>query len=194
MTSFTKLYVTRQSAMINYKQIPVISILLSCAMIISCATAAEKKIESDNRRFLDAPFTSGEDKETFRVVITSDKYYVVQMESTDTIEREDDPGGDKYICDEIKKYDKINEAREGMYHIALFPDRGTLMKVRPYKPLNLIELDNLIIDDLMRWTFKFPEKTIKPNKMFIKYRIVLRKMENDEKIRKEVQKKMMGEE
>jgi hypothetical protein len=180
--------------MINYKQITVVSVLAVSALLVSCATAGEKKIESDNRRFLNAPFTSGEDKETFRVVITSGTYEVVQTECADTIEREDDPGGDRYICDEIKKYDKIDEAREGMYHIALFPDRGTLMKVRPYKPLNLIELDNMIIDDLMRWTFKFPQKTIKPNKMFIKYRIVLRKMENDEKIRKEVQKKMMGEE
>lgn len=179
--------------MINYKQIPFVLIIAFCVLLIACATAGEKKIDSDNRRFLDAPFTSGDDKETFRVVITSGTYAVVQTECTDTIEREDDPGGDEYICDELKKYDKINEAREGMYHIALFPDRGTLMKVRPYKPLNLIELDNLIIDDLMRWSFKFPQKTIKPNKMYIKYRIVLRKTEKDEKIRKEVQKKMMGE-
>ncbi len=180
--------------MIIYKQVTLLSIIISCVLIISCATAGDKKFESDNRRFINAPFTPGEDKETFRVVITSDEYAVVQTECTDTIEREDDPGGDEYICDELKKYDKINEAREGMYHIALFPDRGTLMKVRPYKPLNLIELDNLIIDDLMRWSFKFPQKSIKPNKMYIKYRIVLRKMEKDDKIRKEVQKKMMGEE
>jgi len=180
--------------MTKSKQVSLVSIIALGVLMLACATAGDKKIESDNQRFLKAPFTPGEDKETFRVVITSNNYAVVQTECTDTIEREDDPGGDEYICDEIKKYDKINEAREGMYHIALFPDRGTLMKVRPYKPINLIELDNLIIDDLMRWTFKFPQKTIKPNKMYIKYRIVLRKREKYDKIRKEVQKKMMGEE
>lgn len=179
--------------MINYKQTSVCVIITSLAMALSCVTTGEKKIESENRRFLKAPFTQGDDKETFRVVITSNSYEVVQTDSTDTMEREDDPGGDKYICDEIKKYDKIDEAREGMYHISLFPDRGTLMKVRPYKPLNLIELDNLILDDLQRWTFKFPQKTIRPNNLYIKYRIVLRKREKDEKILKEVEKKMMGE-
>jgi hypothetical protein len=147
--------------MINYKQTAACMLVASLALALSCATTGEKKIDSENRRFLKAPFTKGEDKETFRVVITSNSYEVVQTDSTDTMVREDDPGGDRYICDEIKKYDKIDEAREGMYHISLFPDRGTLMKVRPYKPLNLIELDNLILDDLQRWTFKFPQKTIR---------------------------------
>jgi hypothetical protein len=69
------------------------------------------------------------------------------------------------------------------------------MKVRPYKPLNLIELDNIIIDDLQRWGFKFPKMVIQPNNLYIKYRIVLRKRQSDEQIKKELEKKMMsGEE
>jgi hypothetical protein len=180
--------------MSNYKQAAFCIIIASLALALSCATTAEKKIESDNKRFLKASFNRGEDKETFRVVITSSTYEVVQTDSTDTMEREDDPGGDKYICDEIRRYDKIDEAREGMYHVSLFPDRGTLMKVRPFKPMNLIELDNLILDDIQRWTFKFPQKTIKPNNFYIKYRIVLRKRERDDKILKEVERKMSGEE
>jgi hypothetical protein len=164
------------------------------AFSISCASGGGTIIDSENEQFLKAPFAKGDDKETFRVLIMSDKYLVVQTEYQDTIERVKDPGGDKYICDEIKKYDVIDEAKEGMYHISLFPDRGTLMKVRPHKPMNLIELDNLILDDLQRWTFKFPLKTIKPNKMYIKYRIVLRKKLTDEKIFKQVEKKMKGDE
>lgn len=162
--------------------------------MLSCASTEERRIESANKQFLDAPFEKGDNKETFRVLIMSNNYSVVQTDHQDTIEREKDPGGDRYICDEIKKYDKIDESREGMYHISLFPDRGTLMKVRPYKPLNLIELDNLILDDLQRWTFRFPKKTIQPNSMYIKFRVVLRKKQTDAQIIKEVQKKMMGEE
>jgi hypothetical protein len=165
-------------------------ILSAFCCLLSCATAGGTKLDSDNRRFLESDFTRGEDKETFRVVIMSDTYKVVQTDHQDTMEREKDLGGDRYICDELKKYDKIDEAREGMYHISLFPDRGTLMKVRPHKPMNLIELDNLILDDLQRWTFRFPRKTIQPNNLFIKYRIVLRKKQTDAQIFKEVEKKM----
>lgn len=174
--------------------------LICCCMIAavaaasSCVSIVEKKIQDENRQFLEAPFARGVDRETFRVLITSDKYIFVQTNYQETIERVNDPGGDRYICDEVKKYDKIDESREGMYHVALYPDRGTLMKVRPYKPMNLIELDNIIIDDLQRWSFKFPKMVIQPNNLYIKYRIVLRKRQTDAQIIREVEKKMKGEE
>jgi len=168
--------------------------LMGIALLISCATSPKTGLEWENERFLKGPWTQGQDKETFRVLIMSDRYEVVQMDSRDTIERVKDPGGDRYICDEIKKYDKIDEAREGMYHISLFPDRGTLMKVRPARPLNLIELDKLVIDDLQRWTFKFPLRVIRPTNMYIKYRIVLRERESQDKVLKDIEKKMKGEE
>jgi hypothetical protein len=168
--------------------------LAAAAAVTSCKSIAERKIEDENRQFLEAPFARGVDRETFRVLIMSDTYVVVQTNYQETIERVNDPGGDRYICDEVKKYDKIDESREGMYHVALYPDRGTLMKVRPYKPLNLIELDNIIIDDLQRWNFKFPKMVILPNNLYIKYRIVLRKRQSDAQIIKEVEKKMMSDE
>jgi hypothetical protein len=176
------------------KNITLICVMMAGAFAISsCASIGDKKIDAENRQFLDASFTRGEDRETFRVLIMSNKYLVVQTNYQETIERVNDPGGDKYICDEVKKYDKIDESREGMYHVSLFPDRGTLMKVRPHKPLNLIELDNIIIDDLQRWSFKFPHNTIQPNNLYIKYRIVLRKKQTDAQIIKEVEKKMMSD-
>jgi hypothetical protein len=78
--------------------------------------------------------------------------------------------------------------------VSLYPDRGTLRKVRPYKPLNLIELDSLVIEDIQRWTYKFPRKVIQPYSFYIKYRAVLRKKQTDEQIIKEVQKRMTREE
>ncbi|TFH39517.1 MAG: hypothetical protein E4G96_09010 [Chrysiogenales bacterium] len=176
------------------KRMILLAIFFCAAAAISCATTGEKKLDAENRKFLQKPFIKGEDKETFRVMIMSDRYEVFQTEFNDTIEREKDPGGDKYICDEVRKYDKIDEAREGMYQVSLYPDRGTLMRVRPRKPMNLIELDNLILDDLQRWAFKFPKRTIHPVNFYVKYRIVLRKKQTDEQIIEELQKKMMGEE
>jgi hypothetical protein len=171
-----------------------ILLILAALDFVTCASSGDIKVKSENERFLEAPFNRGEDKETFRVLIMSDTYEVVQTDHQDTMELVKDPGGNRYICDEIKKYDKIDEYREGMYHVSLFPDRGTLMKVRPYRPMNLIELDNLILDDLQRWSFKFPKKVIQPNNLYVKYRIVLRKKQSDAQIIKEVEKKMSGEE
>src|SRR5271157_214501 len=145
------------------------------AAVVSCAATVEKKTEPDNQEYLNADFKKGEDKESFRVQISSDSYEVVQMDHKDTIQRDSDPGGDRYICDEIKKYDKIDEIREGLYLVSLYPDRGSLRRVRPFKPLNLIELDNLVLEDIQRWTYKFPKKVIQPYSFYIKYRVILRK-------------------
>ena len=173
----------------------IVSAALSCAVVfLSCATTGDSKLDAANKDFLHAPYIAGEDREVFRVLIMSDAYEVVQTAHHDTIERVKDPGGDRYIRDEVRKYDKIEEAREGMYYVSLFPDRGTLMRVRPRKPLNLIELDNLILDDLQRWAFAFPRRTIHPVNFYVKYRIVLRKRQTDEEILRELQKKMSGEE
>ncbi len=167
-----------------------------CTAIIafSCAVTVEKKPEAEDQEFLNAAFKKGEDKESFRVQISSDSYSVIQTDYKDTIQRESDPGGDRYICDEIKKYDKIDEIREGLYSVSLYPDRGSLRRVRPFKPLNLIELDNLVLEDIQRWTYKFPHKMVQPNSFYIKYRVILRKKQTDEQIIQEVQKRMRREE
>lgn len=169
-------------------------ILPICAGMTSCGTLLDKETMAANKKFINAPFNPAEDRETFRVLILSNRYEVVQTSHKETIEREKDPGGDRYICDELKKYDKIDEAREGMYYVSLYPDRGTLQRVRPYKPLNLIELDNLVLDDLQRWSFQFPKNYVWPNNLYIKYRIVLRKRQSDKEIIREVEEKMMGDE
>lgn len=179
--------------MIQRKKIIEMIMLCAVAAALSCATIGEQKIRADNGAFLDAPFTRGVDRETFRVVIMSDTYQVVQVDYRDTMERQKDPGGDRYICDEVKKYNKIDEFREGMYHVSLYPDRGTLRKVRPFKPLNLIELDNLVLEDLQRWSFKFPKGVVVPNNLYIKYRVVLRKRQSDAEIFREVEEKMKAE-
>lgn len=169
-------------------------ILFAFATMISCATLGDSSVRAANKKFINGPFKPGEDRETFRVLIMSNRYEIVQTNYQDTIERVKDPGGDRYICDEVGRYDKINEAREGMYHVKLYPDRGTLQKVRPYKPLNLIELDNMILDDLQRWSFKFPKNIVWPNNLYVKYRIVLRKRQSDKEIKKELEEKMRGDE
>jgi hypothetical protein len=129
-------------------------------------------------------------KEVFRVFITSDRYIVIQMSKNDTIRRLADSGGDKYMCEELKKYDKMDEAREGIISVSLYPDSGKLMKVRSERLVNLIEIDNLLIEDIQRWNFEFPKNVVSPDKFDIKYRVVLQKKQTDEEIMREVRDKI----
>lgn len=166
------------------KILPVIFVILPI-FINSCSTAG--KLGRENKDFLTP---DAEAEETFRVLLTSDNYVVSQMKYDDVIKRADDPGGDKYMCKELKKFDKIDVAREGVLSIWLYPDSGNIMKVRPQKPTYILEIDQIINEDIQRWTFEFPKKYIEPTKLDIKYRVVLRKRQSDDEIIKEVQEKM----
>ncbi len=164
-------------------------LLLSVAgLIFSCSTAEKKdvlQVKIDE-------YLKGESdtKETFRVLLMSDRYLVAQIKYPEQIKRVDDPGGDKYICDELRKFDKINESRDGILAVWVFPDSGRLMKVRPKKLTYLMEIDQLIVEDIQRWNFQFPRKTIEPTQFDIRYRVMLRKNQSDDEIMKEVRDKI----
>jgi len=162
------------------------------AAIAGCSTTTVPRDSGDitsreNQAFL-APKEKTE--EAFRVLLTSDNYMVAQLKHTTTMNRTQDPGGDKYMIDEVKKLDKIDEVREGVFSVWLFPDSGRIMKIRTQKPTYLLEVDKLISEDIQRWNFDFPNKTIDPTKIDIKYRVILRKKLSDAEIIKEVQDTM----
>ena len=160
-------------------------LLLLTLVVLSCASTPEAKdpIMKANMEFLDGEDAEGE---VFRVLVTSEEYRVVQLRYLDTIKRVDDPGGDKFICEELKKYDKIDEVREGRVSVWLFPDSGSIMKIRPVKLTYLVELDNIIVQDLQRWSFTFPKNVVEPTKFQVVYRFVLTKKLSDEEIMDEV--------
>jgi len=160
-------------------------LLTTCAIF---KTDPEKQLRADNEKFLKKKDNPAE---VFKILITSESYIVSQVNNPETIKRQDDPGGDKYICDEIKKFDIMNEAFEGVFSVDLYPDLpGRIMKIRPKQLFRLMELQKLITDDVQRWNFDFPKKVVIPNKMEIRYRIVLRKKLTDDEIIKQIQSKM----
>ncbi|MFW5770836.1 MAG: hypothetical protein ACOCX9_05320 [Spirochaetota bacterium] len=167
------------------KKICVTIVLFVCTFsILSCATTPTRDpIQKANEEFLNGEDAKGE---VFRVLITSDEYRVIQLKYLDNIKRVDDPGGDKYICEELRKYDKIDEVREGRAAVWLFPDSGSIMKIRPVELTYLVELDNIIVQDLQRWSFTFPKKDVTPTKFEVVYRFVLRKKLSDDEIMDEV--------
>lgn len=160
-------------------------------MLMSCQTAAVKdstdSIKKDNEEFL-----KGDKKgtETFRVLLSSDEYRVVQLRNEKTIERVPDDGGDRYMQSEMEKHDMIDEVRTGVVTVWLFPDSGAINKIRSQRPTNFTEIDSLINDDIMRWSFRFPKKVIEPTRFDIIYRVVLRKKLTDEQILNSVQERM----
>jgi signal recognition particle subunit SEC65 len=167
--------------------------LIVVSFMISCATqqkkTPDKPATDENALFLKAVPESRE--EIFRVVLQSDRYEVAQMSNVETIVRSPDKSGDQYISEELAKYDKINEVREAILSIWLYPDTGRIMKVRPKRLAALREIDELLVDDVQRWEFTSPRKReIYPTKFDIHFRIVLRKKQSDEEIIKEVREKM----
>ena len=130
-------------------------------------------------------------KELFRVLMMSDRYLIAQMNHTEKILRNEDSGGDRYMTEELKKFDKIDEEREGVIAVWLYPDSGRLMKVRPKKLTYLMEIDKLIVEDIQRWRFQFPPKDVYPTQFDVRYRVILRKTLSDDEIMKEVRDKII---
>ena len=162
-------------------------ILTSCTTTGSSVKNIRKKIKNDNDEFLQV---NKKAKEIFRILLSSDKYIIAQMKHHKLIKRAKDPGGDKYISSELIKLNKIDEAREGIITIWLYPDSGKIMKVRPQIPTYIIEIDKLINEDIQRWNFIFPKKYVAKTKFNIRYRVILQKKLSDAEIIKEVRKKM----
>lgn len=160
--------------------------------VISCKTVStvesiRAQIKEDNEKFLKPDKKA---TEVFRVLLTSDEYKVIQLKNETTMERVPDEGGDKYISSEIQKLDMIDEARLGVISVWLYPDSGSIMKIRSQRPTYFKEIDALLNDDIMRWGFKFPKKVVEPTRFDIVYRVVLSKKQSDEEIIKAVQDRM----
>ncbi len=160
----------------------IIAILLS-----SCTTLQKSDLSSENERFING---DGRGKEVFRVLLSSHEYKVKQFRYNKTMERTPDPGGDKYITHEIEKLNMINEVRNGITTVWLYPDSGRIMKIRSQKPTYFKEIDSLINDDIMRWNLKFPKGYVEPVRFDVVYRVVLRKEQSDDEIIKQVQNRI----
>jgi hypothetical protein len=178
------------------RRILVLSIVVMLAAV-GCETGQPKtgepektksKTETEAEKFLKV---NKDSPELFKVLWTSDRYAIAQMAYQDQVKRQDDPGGDKYMAEELKKFDKIDHFCEGVVSISIRPDNGHIAKVRPKELTYLMEIDKLIVEDIQRWNFQFPANVYNPPLRFdVRYRVVLRKQQSDEEIMKEVREKL----
>lgn len=161
--------------------------ILAVMLFNSCRQSQviqETRPVDKNREFLKEDKNA---KDLFRVLLTSDEYLVAQMNYKDVIERVPDKGGDEYMTEEMKKYDIIDEEKEAVLKVWLYPDMpGRIMKIRPQIPSYLLEIDELLTDDIQRWNFNFPKKYVAPTNFTIRYKIVLRKGKSDKEVLKDI--------
>lgn len=172
------------------KRLSLLLIMVSVsAMILSCATTPptpEETFKADNEVFLKAP-SFGKD-EVFRVLVMSDTYQISQTAAKESIARLEDKGGDQFMIEDLAKNDKINEAREAIYTVSLYPDSGRIYQIRPKRLSNLLEVDHLIVQDIQRWNIVHPsgkKMSVSPLKFDVYYRVVLRKKISDDAILQE---------
>lgn len=171
------------------RRLLVFSIAVASLLLVSCKTAEVK--DPLKERIDEYLSVNPNTKELFRVLMMSDRYLIAQMNHTEKILRNEDSGGDRYMTEELKKFDKIDEEREGVIAVWLYPDSGRLMKVRPKKLTYLMEIDKLIVEDIQRWSFQFPAKDVYPTQFDVRYRVILRKTLSDDEIMKEVRDKII---
>lgn len=171
------------------RRLLVFSIAVASLLFASCKTAEVK--DPLKERIDEYLSVNPNTKELFRVLMMSDRYLIAQMNHTEKILRNEDSGGDRYMTEELKKFDKIDEEREGVIAVWLYPDSGRLMKVRPKKLTYLMEIDKLIVEDIQRWSFQFPAKDVYPTQFDVRYRVILRKTLSDDEIMKEVRDKII---
>jgi hypothetical protein len=173
-----------------FKIFPIIYFTLTISFIFSCKTTVKEQTAEQYGNFFKP---DAEAIEVFRVLILSDKYESSQIKFQDKLAKIEDKEGDKTISDKLKDYDKIDEICEGVLTVSLY-NTGKIMKIRPKVLAPISEVNSLIVDDLKRWNFKFSDDVKEPNSFDIKYRVVLRKMQSDDDIMKEVMEKAKKDE
>ena len=168
----------------------VLCVIIIFSVIFSCKTVViDEKIEAYRDFLKEDPAAD----EVFRVLILSDRYESSQMKFQEKISRIEDIEGDKIISDKLKEYDKINEVCDGVLTVSLYHN-GKIMKIRPKEIASIAEVNSLIVDDLKRWSFNYVPENTEPSTFNIKYRVILRKIQSDEDIMKEVIERAKKEE
>ncbi|MBN2402621.1 MAG: hypothetical protein JXN64_09485 [Spirochaetes bacterium] len=161
------------------------------SLIFSCKTAVIKDpVIEQYKNYLEQ---DAESEEVFRVLILSDRYVISQMKFHDRLIKIEDNEGDKGISDKLKEYDKIDEACEGVLTVSLYKT-GNIMQIRPKVITPIDEVNNLIVHDLKRWNFKFENDNTEPSTFDIRYKVILRKMQSDEDIMREIMERAKEEE
>lgn len=159
---------------------------------ISCKTTGKVEKQEDVEKIKESEFFQRkEGKEIFRVFVSSDHYIVKQYRYDTLIQRKEDQAGDEFSRENLKKLDKIDETRDGVVRVLLYPHSGSISRIRPEKLTFLSELDRLMVEDIQRWVFQFPKGVITPTRFSVRYRFQLRKNMKETRALSDVEKEYL---
>lgn len=129
-------------------------------------------------------------EELFRVVISSESYLVRQIRQSENIKRNPDIGGDKFMMEELQKYNKKDFTDDGIIKVHLNSKTGKIETANTDRSTRIQQLLKIIQNDSTRWTFT--HKTDEPSitKFTIVYNIVLFNKSSREQIKEELKKEV----
>ena len=138
----------------------------------------EVKVTSEDDIFFQKP--SDDEKEYFRVILTSEGYLLRQIRGSEFVSRNVDLDGDKLISENLKKYNKVNFLDYGVIKVDFHQESMTVKSVRFNKAPRINEIAKIIQDDITRWKIDFlikedNDNDIQLSEIIINYKVILKK-------------------
>ncbi len=156
-----------------------IAITVTTVFFASCSTAPkiqEAHITDKHSAVREEFFARKTDSDVvFRLFATSSSMQRDQVHYQDSIALVEDTAGDDGLLEQIKRYDIVEMAAEGEILVELYPDSGSFYRLRQIRPSEIVEIDKLMAQDITRYRFTFPKKTIMPSRFHIIYKVQLEK-------------------
>ncbi len=154
-----------------------IAISAATVMFASCSTTPPKQEVTDKHSAVREEFFSRKTDSdvVFRLFATSSSIQRDQVRYQDSITLVEDKAGDDGLLEQIKRYDIVDMAAEGEILVELYPDSGSFYRLRQIRPSEIVEIDKLMAQDITRYRFTFPKKTIMPSRFHIIYKVQLEK-------------------
>lgn len=124
--------------------------------------------------------------EYFRVIISSDDYFVRQIRGSKLIQRKPDIGGDELVKEEIGNFNVKDMQDEGILLLTLNGNTGGIEVVNFDRRVPRINgIAKIIQNDVIRWQFLHELRDDRPQitKFKVYYRIILQKTLTREQIK-----------
>ncbi|MDH5721379.1 MAG: energy transducer TonB [Spirochaetia bacterium] len=172
--------------------IKIILLLFTALSVMFCGSTQikdeKKEIPENILKFYEGFFGEPVDEEkAFRVFCSSGYYERRQLNSFEILEIKNDAEGDHLAAEDLKEYDKVDFFGKAVVKIELYPDTGTLSRVRFLRSSGISELDRIISEDITRWKFSFlienKEDDEIPEQFLVEYAVLLeKKISRDEAV------------
>lgn len=125
-------------------------------------------------------------KEFFRVIVSSEGYFVRQIRGTSKIQRKPDLQGDGLIQEDMGNFDIVNLKDDGILDVSLNSNTGSIEVIRfDGRVPRINEIAKIIQNDVMRWEFlhELVDDKAQITKFKVYYRIELKQKLTREEVK-----------